>query len=185
MLIFELNNAASHARIWFEPKNNFLFNRYSTSETYYFECNQCQLFDDRTLILEMNINAGPRYIYGLLGVKYHYVDSQKLIAKINLTNKNIVSVDDTLIKMETAYLGLPEEYALAIQSGLNRAYKENKLLLNGTLEFCYAAYGLAYSNMRIFRKLSYLLINLLFFQEKELKEDDFFKVLKSESIENY
>lgn len=185
MLVFELNNSASHARIWFEHQNEFLFNQYSKSETFDFECHKCKLFNDKALIMEININAGPRYIYGLLGVKYHYINSNKLVAKINLTNKNITPIKDTLIKMETAYLGLPEEYAVAICDGLGRAYEENKILLNGTLEFCYAAYGLAYSNMRIFRKLSYLLINILFFEEKELNEDIFFQILKNESIENY
>lgn len=184
MLSFELKNAASHARIWYEPKEEFFFDQYSKTEVSNFECNQCQVFNDKIIIIEINIFAGSRYIYGLLGAKYHFINNNKLEAKINLTRK-LDKVNNTLLQLDTTYLGLSEEFSTAIHQGLNRAYKENKLLLNGTIDFCYAVNDLAYSNIWIFRILSYLLMDLFLLEEKKLDRNIFLEKLKVAYVDNF
>jgi hypothetical protein len=185
MLCFNLNNSASNVRIWFEPKKNFFYNQYQRSEVYNFECFQNQRLQDKTIILEINIYAGGRYMYGLLGFNYHFLNNNKLEAKINLTKKNIKTSEDTLIKSESAYLGLPEEYSIALYKGLKKAHDENKLLLSGKVDFCYAAHGLVSSCILIFQKLTYLLVNLISFEEKDVTRDIFFEMLKKANIDNY
>lgn len=184
MLSFELKNSASHARIWFEPKNEFFFNQYSKTEVSNFECDQCQIFNDKTIILEINIFAGSRYIYGLLGARYNFINNNNLEAKINLT-KNLNKISNTLLQLETTYLGLSEEFSIAIHKGLNRAYKEKKLLLNGTINFCYAVYDVAYSNVWIFRILSYLLMDLFLIEETKLSRETFLEKLRIAYNDNF
>lgn len=70
-----------------------------------------------------------------------------------------------------AYVGLPSEYSVFVQEGIDQALSEVFVLPYGRLDVNWAVYGDAYSNGPIFRALSYFIVRHWGRQENMFNED--------------
>lgn len=166
--VYELDHYKK-ARIWFEP-NKDLFFEGEQIHSYEFISNPSKLKHNKTVIFELFLPRGGRIIHGILGMDFIYNERNKILIKIPIKNKT-QKVVSSLLKYENVYLGLPDEYLNAVKRGIERAYREKKLLLTGELNFCYAAYGDVSSCEWVFDKLTYSLIGLIVLLPEDINKE--------------
>jgi hypothetical protein len=159
------------ARIWLNDLPNFSFEVARISQRAINVTNAIRPFS-QSLMLELYIPAGPRVLYGLLGLQFSQEElSDQLIIKIadsstmlegQLSSTQTSLQVSCLLAANTDHLciGLPEEFVNAIMEEAIASAKLHKLG-TGILYFGQAAYGLVGSSPYMFRKLTEALVSLL------------------------
>lgn len=149
-------------RVWFEHNQLLMLSSNNKAQIRKYPCHINNNSNNKTVIIELFIPQGGRIVYGLLGAKYMPTLINELEVSIFCSNKISQNIfNDALIdKIEPAHISLSEEYCNAVFDSIDSISRQGKLKFNGKLEFCYGATAEISSNEWIFRKLTYLLINL-------------------------
>ena len=159
-MIYELNGL-NKIRIWDKPCNELRLEKNQKRNLYEFDYKEEIAKKNRTIIAELFLPRGARVVYGILGADYEYEERKKIsLITYETTDDKKIFQDSMLCRIENAYIGLTDEYAEGVYTGAKLAYDENKILLNGKLDFCYSAHAEASSSAWVFQKLAYLLCNL-------------------------
>jgi len=182
MIEINLNNYKK-VRIWFEEnkvlkdKDSLLFSKEYNTEKNIINSN-------KRIVAEVLIPCGGRIVYGLLGFNYIPDNSNTLKLNINFHKEpGIYSFNDSLMKnIEPIYIGLNQEYLPAIINRIDLFHNERRLLLSGSLNFCYSAYGEVSSSQWIFFKLTNLLLILLVESNEEITKEFIIDTLKTIGI---
>jgi hypothetical protein len=152
--IFKLNDFCQ-CRIWFENIPDIKFT-YKETVTNTYPAFYNLKFLPFKVVAEINIFKGPRSLYGALGFEFIPKPGDSLTVELPITDELVVYHKDTLLtKPDIPYIGLPLEYSIAVQTGIEQAIKEKPLIPSGRFCLRYTVHGAAYSNSSIFKALAY------------------------------
>jgi len=115
----------------------------------------------RIAAIEMNIPHGPKASYALLGAELvdSDVDGIEVVVPVNALGFPFAS--SLALKPDEVKIGLLEEYADAVITGIEKLAESSGAPTKGTLQFRWAAHGLVGSSPSIFEKVSGLVVQLL------------------------
>lgn len=125
-----------------------------------YEANGQTLGGDKLMALEIAI---PRDAcnYGLLGIRYHE-KNQEAIAVIHTDDYGEEEYKDNISLIhDVVYKGIPEDYSIGIEQGLERVSSQHRLKCGG-YEFIMGAHGEAGSCIAIFSVVCGMLLDLLY-----------------------
>jgi len=165
-------------RLWFEEDNEVKFQGDNIIHKD-FQINSIKTEKKKIVIAEIFLPRGGRNIYGLLGVDYNAYDSEVLKVTLNSTTRTAESIYNSIIikNIESVYVGFPAEYNQYILTQVESHCINKKLILNGELNFQYAAFSEISSNGWIFNKLTDILLFHLQADNQEINSDIIMKIL--------
>ena len=178
MKLYNLNGV-NEIRIWLNSCDELMLEKNNINKLYEFNSPKNQIHENHTIIAELFLPRGARVVYGVLGANYKFEASRKLSLTTHQTlNDKKIFKDSLLDPIEEVYVGLPEEYEDGIYSGVKRVCDENKLLLTGNLDFCYAAHAEVSSSSWVFQKLAYIISNLFCMSEDSINRENLILLLE-------
>ena len=111
--------------------------------------------------IELNVPHGPMASYGLLGAELIDADVEglKVIVPINSIGSRFTP--SLALKSEDVRIGLLEEYASAVFTGVEKLAESSGLPTNLAMRFSWAAHGSVSSSRSVFENVSGLVARLL------------------------
>jgi hypothetical protein len=126
----------------------------------------------RQAALEVRINAGPRWVYGLLGGVLSPGQAGKLEVQISISEDRTTEFKEKIeLGHEPVFVGLPDEYVRGLENALRIGTRNLLRLPSGILRLSCAAHGEISSNQIIFEHLALSLIKLLAFEETDVSPE--------------
>lgn len=142
------------------------------------DSNKSKNLADNLFAVEIVIPRGGMTTYGLLGAEYINCISDNFSVEVYSSELETKKFNNSLCAdFETAFIGLPAEYANFIQKNVVE-YLENEInfIPTGNLIFKCAAHGKIGSNQEIFKELSTVICEYLF-STTALQTDEDYKNL--------
>ena len=131
----------------------------------------------RLAAVELREPKGPRVLYGLLGAEFRPLKSNNLDLQVNVSsNDNLRIADSSLNQSGDILVGLPKEYIDSVVRGVFDIGEKADGIFAGTLLFNCAAHSIVGSSESIFRRLSYIVVQILFSPKNTLSEHDLSKI---------
>jgi hypothetical protein len=124
----------------------------------------------RIAAIEVNIPHGPKASYALLGAELVDSDVDGLEVVVSVNSVGFPFTSSLALKPDEVTVGLLDEYASAVVTGIEKLAELNGLPTKVALRFHWAAHGLVGSSPSIFEKASGLVVQLLTLP-KETSED--------------
>jgi hypothetical protein len=134
--------------------------------------------------LELFIPVGPRTMYGLLAGTLTPGTEARLEVQIAISERQEQLYRETMaMGYEHVCVGLPYEYAKALEQVVLATAKQLKSLPVGKLWIDYAAHGRVGSNQRIFEHLTICLLKLLAMESADLSDADLLTIFPNSFTE--
>ncbi len=132
----------------------------------------------RCVAVEARIIMGPRDLYGALGASLVPNRSGQITIQVAVSDNRGRLYEDTLAsKLETVYVGLPQEYVDGLFLGI-ADLPELRSLGAGTLCFDRAAHGDIGSCRRIYEQLTKSIVRLLACDWETVTEEELLLILQ-------
>ncbi len=128
-------------------------------------------------VVEVLVPLGGRFKYGLLGGILRPAPTDVLSIELNVSSPGERLFINSLAKeIDEVRVGLPEEYAEAVLSGVDVAKEQLNALAPGSLSICYAAHGAVGSSRVIFKHLATILVKILNSECVDLSDAELLKL---------
>jgi hypothetical protein len=137
--------------------------------------------------VELKRVLGPRTLCGLLGATFLPEESERCVIQVAVGSAFEIpsnwrfpefSRKETswalAARVDSIYVGLPEEYAPAV---LNGAVRAGALLGSGLVRFDCATHGLIGSSQRVFQDLARLVVEILSYEPTGLSEEQLHSIV--------
>jgi hypothetical protein len=119
-----------------------------------------RLQGQRQAAIEVLVPVGARMIYGLLGGILTPA-AEALRVEIHISEDRTKRFEETVMKHETVFVGLPRKYVPGTERAFTLSGKHVPDLMAGNLKLTHAAHGEVSSNQAIFGHLTISLLKLL------------------------